>query len=71
MQTECGLTGGPVGRSFLSSREVAMLIIIPYSAVHLVMHVFAGLEAVQRSRECIVCARAHVYRRQLFEGFKG
>lgn len=60
MQTECGLMGGSVGRSFLSSREVAMLIIIPYSAVHSVMHVFAGLEAVQRSRECIVCVCAHM-----------
>lgn len=58
MQTECGLTGGPVGRSFPSSREVAILIIIPYGAVHSVMDVFTGPEAVQRNRECIVCVCA-------------
>ena len=46
MQTECGLMGGPVGRSFPSSREVAILIIIPYGAVHSVMDVFTGPEAV-------------------------
>lgn len=43
-----------------------MLVIIPYGAVHSVMDMFAGLEAVQRSRECIVCVCVRVRRGQLF-----
>lgn len=43
-----------------------MLVIIPYGAVHSVMDMFADLEAVQRSRECIVCVCVRVCRGQLF-----
>ena len=76
MQTECGLTGGPVGRSFPSSREVAILIIIPYGAVHSVIYRCLQVQKLYREAEnalcvcvCVcVCVRAcvRVFRRQLF-----
>ena len=64
MQTECGLTGGPVGRSFPSSREVAILIIIPYGAVHSVIYRCLQVQKLYREAENALCVC--VFRRQLF-----